>query len=41
MDEDETKAMQAVELPDQALELAFHPGRDIVASGLVNGKVCL
>ena len=37
----ETKAMDAIELPEQAIELAFHPGRDVVASGLVDGKVCL
>ncbi|CAM9783246.1 unnamed protein product [Ectocarpus sp. 12 AP-2014] len=40
-DEEETKTMQAVKLPEQALELAFHPHRDVLASGLVNGSVCL
>lgn len=40
-DGEETKTMQAVELPEQALELSFHPHRDVVASGLLTGKVCL
>eukprot|EP00903_Cladosiphon_okamuranus_P007933 g7658.t1 len=40
-EEEETKTMQAVELPEQALELSFHPHRDVVASGLLTGKVCL
>lgn len=40
-DEEETKSMQAIDLPEQALELSFHPNRDVIASGLVNGKVCL
>lgn len=40
-DEEETKAMGAVELPEQAIELSFHPHRDVIASGLVDGKVCL
>lgn len=40
-DEEETKTMQAIDLPEQALELSFHPNRDVIASGLVNGKVCL
>ena len=40
-DDEETKTMQAVELPEQALELAFHPSRDVIASGLLDGKVCL
>lgn len=39
--EEETKAMAAVELPEQAIELSFHPIRDVVATGLVDGKVCL
>lgn len=39
--EEEAKTMQAVELPEQALELSFHPHRDVIASGLLNGKVCL
>ncbi|CAM9857558.1 unnamed protein product [Pylaiella littoralis] len=40
-DEEETKTMQAIDLPEQALELSFHPNRDVIASGLVNGKVSL
>eukprot|EP00752_Nemacystus_decipiens_P005547 g5019.t1 len=40
-DEEETKTMQAVEVPEQALELSFHPHRDVIASGLLDGKVCL
>lgn len=40
-DDEEKKTMQAIELPEQALELSFHPHRDVVASGLLNGKVCL
>lgn len=40
-DEEETKTMQAIDLPEQALELSFHPNRDVIASGLVNGRVCL
>lgn len=39
--EEETKTMGAMELPEQALELSFHPHRDVIASGLVDGKVCL
>lgn len=39
--EEETKEMAAIELPEQAIELSFHPHRDVVASGLVDGKVCL
>lgn len=40
-DEEEAKTMNAVELSEQALELSFHPHRDVIASGLVDGKVCL
>jgi len=40
-DDEETKTMQAVELPEQALELSFHPHRDVIASGLLDGKVYL
>lgn len=39
--EEETKAMTEVELPEQVIELSFHPHRDVVASGLVDGKVCM
>lgn len=41
MQDEETKEMAAVELPEQAIELSFHPNRDVVATGLVDGKVCL
>eukprot|EP00904_Undaria_pinnatifida_P000792 jgi/Undpi1/10713/HiC_scaffold_29.g13161.m1 len=40
-DEEQSKTMGAVELSEQALEIAFHPHRDVIASGLVDGKVCL
>ncbi|CAN0404229.1 unnamed protein product, partial [Laminaria digitata] len=40
-DEEESKTMDAVELSEQALEISFHPHRDVIASGLVDGKVCL
>lgn len=40
-DDEESKAMGAVDLSEQALEISFHPHRDVIASGLVDGKVCL
>lgn len=39
--DEETKTMGAVELSEQAIELSFHPHRDVIASGLLDGKVCL
>lgn len=35
------KTMAEIELPEQAIELSFHPERDVVATALVTGKVCL
>lgn len=35
------KIMAALKLPEQAIELSFHPDRDVIATGLVNGRVCL
>lgn len=40
-DDEESKTMGAVDLSEQALEISFHPHRDVIASGLVDGKVCL